>query len=613
MAIVSLFILIMSVNDDLGLDDVNADRESISNQSGDTLLLYDDEENINTYADVLRRERNNPIQIAPGSLAEDYLGRGRLITDFERRNFGFDNITPGRPLTAYFSAGYFIDSKAVFDKLAELGIPRESIVCLQRRPSRDMLITFKDEETKNKFVSRVTVRFRDSSSIIDDEDMPLTFLNVYDAPHELPDEALVHRLSEYCSVFSTRRGKFPKSHAFNGMRHYRVRIIKPLPSFLRFGKFLVRLSHDGQQHTCRRCNRAGHFANECQNLFCFNCEELGHEARDCEDLVHCCICKSTEHVARRCRFSWYKASSARVSRPVPNNEPNDDRNDSNNNNNSDGGNIDRNMDSNTDHNTDNNVNGSADDNINTQASDQISSDHVDEASDSDLLAAAAEVSPASLAQQSDETSGSPILDSQGFLAKQMTILSQLARRMASVPNPLGPQSTADIDSMNSDLSADHPADSPTVPPADLPADPPADPPDEPADPPADPPAVSPADSPAASPADPPVVSPADPPADSPADPPSVRKPGPSRLPTATSTRRKPAPMPPALEALARRPTRPTLPVTGKSSASAPPRPPVVEVDSDVEVIEEMVTQTSLKRKPESAVRKKVDPKKGKKH
>jgi len=180
----------MSVPDDLGFNaDVNGTENVTSYASGDTLLLHDDDENINTCADILRCERNNPTYISPGSVAENYLGAGRVVNEFERTNFGLDNIKPGRPCTAYFSADIFIDSKAVFDKLAELDIPRESVVCLQRRPSRAMLITFKTEQIKNKFVSRVTVRFRDSSSIIDDEDMLLTFLNIYNAPHELSDEA----------------------------------------------------------------------------------------------------------------------------------------------------------------------------------------------------------------------------------------------------------------------------------------------------------------------------------------------------------------------------------------------------------------------------------------
>jgi len=129
----------------------NADVEIISNQSGDTLLLTDDDSNVWTYGDILQCENSSsPVRIAPGSQAASYLGRGRQLSDFQRANFGIDNITPGRPCTAYFSAGHFVDSKSVFDKLGEIGIVRESVVCLQRRPSRDMLITFIDVETKNK-------------------------------------------------------------------------------------------------------------------------------------------------------------------------------------------------------------------------------------------------------------------------------------------------------------------------------------------------------------------------------------------------------------------------------------------------------------------------------
>ena len=239
----------------------------------------EDNENINTYAQILQRENATPAVVTPGSNVDDeesYLGNGRVLTNFERTHFARDNVTPGRPCSAYFNSWYFIDSKAVFDKLTELDIPRESVLCLQRRPSGDMVITFTNEHVKKKFVSNVVIRFRESLSVINDEDMPLTFLNIYDAPHELSNDALTFRLRKYCIVHSSRRGKFSRSNVHNGIRHFRVQIIQPLPSYLRFGKFLVRLSHDGQQHTCRRCNRADHFANECQNAVCFNCDELGH-------------------------------------------------------------------------------------------------------------------------------------------------------------------------------------------------------------------------------------------------------------------------------------------------------------------------------------------------
>ena len=150
---------------DLGIQ-ANANEDSISNQSGDTFLLTDDEAGtVNTYADILHhRETTTPTPVTPSSQ-----------TDFERNNFNRDNVTPGRPCTAYFSSAYFVDSNAVFDKLVELDFPRESVLCLQRRPSGDMVITFVDQKTKRKFVSRVVIRFWDSSAVINDEDMPYTF------------------------------------------------------------------------------------------------------------------------------------------------------------------------------------------------------------------------------------------------------------------------------------------------------------------------------------------------------------------------------------------------------------------------------------------------------
>ena len=539
---------------DLGTADRDVNVETNSNHSDD--ILSTDDEDVNTYADILRRT-NSPTR--PVSRAGSYLGRGRLVTEFEHTHFTADNITPGRPCTAYFSPGYFIDSKDVFDKLEELGIPRDSVVCLQRRPSRDVLITFIDEETKNKFVSCVAVRFRDSSAAINDEDMPLTFLNVYDAPHELSDEALNLRLSKYCTVFSVRRGKFSNSHIYNGLRHYRVRVKEPLPSYLRFGKFLVRLSHDGQQHTCRRCNRAGHFANECQNIVCFNCEELGHQSRECEENVRCCICKSIEHVARHCPYSWYQASStsqASISSPRRAREPGRSV-----------GDIAESAVEQAVENAAERVFGNVEDaeivNAATEPGDSLNTPGGDVPRDdvpreydspkspttnSDVLLAQLVSSPPSSVQPSGESSASRVLDSQGFVCSSSTPSQDAGSQLTS-------QSTSD-DQPSGSLSSDVPLND------DLPdAQPLAS---------------------------------------------SSRR---ARIrPSVASSRRKPAPLPPALEALTRRPTRPALPVSKKPGAvDPPPPPPGADDDPDCD---EMDTSFSLKRKQEQK-RKKIAPKKGK--
>ena len=102
-----------------------------------------------------------------------------------------------------------------------------------------------------------------------------------------------------------RRGKFDfMQNVYNGLRHYRVRITKPIPSFLRLRKYQIFLKHDGQLPTCRRCNLAGHFSNNCNFKVCFNCENIGHEASSCPAPALCSFCKEDGHLSRDCRYSW---------------------------------------------------------------------------------------------------------------------------------------------------------------------------------------------------------------------------------------------------------------------------------------------------------------------
>ena len=55
---------------------------------------------------------------------------------------------------------------------------------------------------------------------------------------------------------------------------------------------------------CHKCNRYGDFARECPNVVCFNCDNLGHISKECPDSPRCCICKSLNHLAINCEYSW---------------------------------------------------------------------------------------------------------------------------------------------------------------------------------------------------------------------------------------------------------------------------------------------------------------------
>ena len=82
-----------------------------------------------------------------------------------------------------------------------------------------------------------------------------TFVTIYDAPCEMLDSAIHYRLSKYGTIYYRLRGKlhdFPR--VINGLRHLQMEIHTPIPSFLRFGKFLLRVQYDSQPKTCQRCS-----------------------------------------------------------------------------------------------------------------------------------------------------------------------------------------------------------------------------------------------------------------------------------------------------------------------------------------------------------------------
>ena len=169
----------------------------------------------------------------------------------------------------------------------------------------EVVITFKSSAVKEKFLNLNALTVGCQSYAVQDIDRPLTFLTIYDAPFELSDLAIIKRLAPFCEVVHYRRGKFDfMQNVYNGLRHYRVRITKPIPSFLRFGKYQIFLKHDGQLPTCRRCNLAGHFSNNCNFKVCFNCENIGHEASSCPAPALCSFCKEDGHLSRDCRYSW---------------------------------------------------------------------------------------------------------------------------------------------------------------------------------------------------------------------------------------------------------------------------------------------------------------------
>ena len=216
-----------------------------------------------------------------------------------------ENSMPQRPKSAFFTPSKTTTARSVFDALVNADIDNTEIHCLQRKLNGEVVVTFKTIAAKEKFLRLNSLQINSENYALQDIDKPLTFLTIYDAPFELSDLAIIKHLTPFCEVLHYRRGKHSLApNIYNGLRHYRVRIIKSIPNYLRFGKYQIYIQYTSQIPTCRKCNLPGHFSNACPNKICFNCDNISHEAQDCNLPTLCCICKEG-HRGIGCDYSWF--------------------------------------------------------------------------------------------------------------------------------------------------------------------------------------------------------------------------------------------------------------------------------------------------------------------
>ena len=141
---------------------------------------------------------------------------------------------------------------------------------------------------------------------------------VRDAPWELNDKLITDRLEQYGTVLSCRRA-FNQSllpeKIHDGRRVIRMSLRRDIPSFIKFGPFLVRVFYPGQPKVCSKCASPDHIGRECPSLSCFNCDKCGHLARDCDELIKCSLCKSEDHLAIDCPANWGQRTLAQRTPP----------------------------------------------------------------------------------------------------------------------------------------------------------------------------------------------------------------------------------------------------------------------------------------------------------
>lgn len=202
-----------------------------------------------------------------------------------------DNNLPKRSCSVFFKiAASELNIGTLVQDLSKIGILSSSLRCLQKVSGGGYVGTFSNASDRQIFASKSSTVVRPQREIVT--------VYVHDAPFELPDKALKHRLESYGEVLRITRGRYSDCvDVETGIRCVKMHIDTAIPSFIRFGCRLVRTLYDGQVRTCRRCNLPGHQARECKEKICFNCDHVGHEAPDCEKDILCSICKDPSHLA----------------------------------------------------------------------------------------------------------------------------------------------------------------------------------------------------------------------------------------------------------------------------------------------------------------------------
>ena len=228
-------------DDRVVVDDHGSDVSSID-ESIHTAELYEDvsaDDNFEEFNEEFIDEVNKlerkyfdslHVEKAPTNVSYSHStrprgGQDKLLTDFEKDNFHSENVTPERPCSSYFRASQFVSAAEVFKALNDDRFTTEHIRCLQPKPSGEIYVTFRTESLRDRFIQQGSFSLLGKPHVANDAEGSMAFLTIYDAPYELPDAAIIHRLRPYCEVLWYRCGTF-RAHngVFNGLRHFRVHV-----------------------------------------------------------------------------------------------------------------------------------------------------------------------------------------------------------------------------------------------------------------------------------------------------------------------------------------------------------------------------------------------------
>ena len=137
------------------------------------------------------------------------------------------------------------------------------VSCLQRQ-GMDYLLTVENPHRTLELLQNGFIIVNQMRINIEDPDWKLTYINVFGAPYEHPDETLTELLQAYGTVIGSNRGHYAAHQEVeNGIRHWRMLLCRPKPGVLRVGRARLSIRYDGLPVSCHTCASFHHSPSEC--------------------------------------------------------------------------------------------------------------------------------------------------------------------------------------------------------------------------------------------------------------------------------------------------------------------------------------------------------------
>ena len=206
-----------------------------------------------------------------------------------------------------FSVDIPVNRRQILVGLDVAGIDVDKILSIQRRTSNNSwCVSFRSPEAKNMALGITSVQIAGCTVFLGDCENRVQIVKIYKAPTELPDTALIGRLSHYGKVFSFRCDKVA-SNIYNGVRMVRICLNLPIPPTILIAGEPIRIWYP-MPKMCRHCGDASHVAAKCSSVRCFKCEAHSHRADECTIPTLCSICLREGHNVIASPFYLYSAN-----------------------------------------------------------------------------------------------------------------------------------------------------------------------------------------------------------------------------------------------------------------------------------------------------------------